>query len=196
MCLESWSVRAANVRQIFILRGPNGSKPSWRSWPEWDGSHCPAMAAMAILWALSSSRAWPRVRPECQTGHAISRWTLPSDFQKSTRVVWLTPRAFILLNIQVVLLALLTISLTCELQRRSSWTNTPRIRSVFSTFKVSLSPIVNCGGNAHVLDLLNSITKLFLLLTPSLFWVQKASNLSSSYCSRFSLLLSLICVLS
>ena len=109
LCLESLTVRSAKLRQILSLRSWSGSNPSWRSWPECDGSHRPVMAAMAIRCALSRSLAWLTVRPLCQTGQANSRWTLPSAFQKSTKVCWSTPNDCILLRTHVVWLALWTI---------------------------------------------------------------------------------------
>ena len=50
-----------------------------------------------------------RVRLERQTGKAISRCTLPSDFKNITCVFLSTPKVPILLITQVVLLALLII---------------------------------------------------------------------------------------
>ena len=116
------AVLVAKRREILVLLDSSRSKP--RAWSCWvmEGSQKPTMAAIATLWDLSRLCFWALLMLECHTGHANSRWTLPSAFQYSTSVCMSTPRAFILLSAQVVLLALPTLWFIWESHPKFDWT--------------------------------------------------------------------------
>ena len=116
------AIERANLREIFSLLEASRSNPSSDNCSVREGAQKPSMAAMARRWDLSRDLLWPTEMLELQTTLAISRWVLPSDFQKSTSVLLSTSRALILLRAHIVFLAQLIICYTCASHRRSNWT--------------------------------------------------------------------------
>ena len=104
LCLDFLTVFAANFfARSFLLAG---SISSFRSLQPLSYSF-PVIVATAFLWTLERQRDCLWVIAPAQTGQFASRWTLPSLFQKSARVVSSTPSCFILRSLQIVLDAFL-----------------------------------------------------------------------------------------
>ena len=122
------------------LLGPSRSSPSSISCRVWLGSHQPVIVAMATRCAGPAS--W--TGPQSGWSATLDRYTLDglsnSLFQNSVSLTSLTPRAFIRLMAQVVLVARRTISWHWDCHFRSLCTTIPMMmRSFFISNTAELS---------------------------------------------------------
>ena len=139
---------SANFIESFFLLA--GSISSFRSLHPFSYS-LPVIVATAFLWTLERERDCLLVIAPVHTGQFASRWTLPSLFQKSARVVLSTPSCFILLSLQMVFEAFFVMFSIWASHFRSFCNITPRIFKTGFTSRTSV-PTWNSGGNACFLE--------------------------------------------
>ena len=191
-CLDFFTVFSANfIESCFLLAG---SISSFRSLHPFSYS-LPVIVATAFLWTLESERDCLLVIAPVHTGQFASRWTLPSLFQKSARVVLSTPSCFILLSLQMVFEAFFVMFSIWASHFRSFCNITPRIFKTGFTSRTSV-PTWNSGGNACFLEKLKDIMKVFFWLRTKLLLEVSSTKRESSCCKRFSSGFIIICVLS